>query len=96
MVPKIRSGEKCTYRAVLSRAHWVAGGQYLEPTDLQVGDMVWCHVGRWHFTHLLTGIRTTKGETLYQISNNHGGVNGWIPGSRIFGRVIRVGDREIP
>jgi len=76
MTPKIRSRQKCTYAPVLSAA------------DVEVGDAVFCKVGGNHFTHLVTAIRGVQ----YQISNNHGHVNGWTTLDKIFGKVIAVED----
>src|SRR5258708_7183059 len=64
MTPKIKSGQECTYEPV-------------SEDDVQKGDMVFCKVQRSMFTHLVTGVRTTKDKE-FQISNNHGHVNGWV------------------
>jgi cell wall-associated NlpC family hydrolase len=74
MTPRIRHRQKCTYAPVLS------------PADVQVGDAVFCKVKSRYFTHLITAVRDGQ----YQISNNHGHVNGWITLDNIFGRVIKV------
>ena len=76
MVPRIRSRQKCTYAPVAS------------PADVNVGDAVFCKVAGNYFTHLVTAIKGTQ----YQISNNHGHVNGWTTLDKIFGRVIAVED----
>ena len=76
MTPRIRSRQKCTYAPVLS------------PADVNVGDAVFCKVAGNHFTHLITAIRGAQ----YQISNNHGHVNGWTTLDKIFGKVISVED----
>ncbi len=76
MTPRIKHRQKCTYAPVQA------------PTDVKVGDAVFCKVKGHYFTHLVTAIR---GEQ-YQISNNHGHVNGWIALDAIFGCVIRVDD----
>ena len=76
MTPKIRSRQKCTYSPVLS------------PADVNVGDAVFCKVAGNHFTHLITAIRGAQ----YQISNNHGHVNGWTTLDKIFGKVIAIED----
>jgi hypothetical protein len=106
MVPRIRSGEPCTYVAVLPDAEAPEGATrltrellgreltppcYLPPEELRKGDMVFCHVGRYYFTHLLTAIRPASPHQQFQISNNRGHVNGWVTARRIFGLVVRVG-----
>ncbi len=49
---------------------------------LKKGDIVLCKVNGSFFVHLITAIRGKQ----YQISNNHGHVNGWT--NKIFGKVI--------
>lgn len=50
--------------------------------DLKKGDIVFCKVNGRFFIHLITAIKGNK----YQISNNHGHVNGWT--NKIYGKVI--------
>lgn len=76
MTPRIKSRQKCTYKPVLS------------PDDVKVGDAVFCKVGGSYYTHLITAIRGDQ----YQISNNHGHVNGWTMLSNIYGKVIAIED----
>lgn len=83
MVPRIKSGERCTYEPVP------------ESDQIRKGDMVYCNVGKYFFTHLVTGKKGSGKDTLFQISNNHGHVNGWIPRSKIFGKVTHVEDRPV-
>jgi phage repressor protein C with HTH and peptisase S24 domain len=49
--------------------------------ELKVGDAVFVKVGKNIFTHLITAIRGNQ----YQISNNHGHVNGWVTIDSIYG-----------
>ena len=76
MTPRIKSRQKCTYKPVVTAE------------DVRVGDAVFCKVGGNYFTHLITALRGDQ----YQISNNHGHVNGWITLNSIFGKVIAVED----
>lgn len=50
----------------------------------QKGDVVLAKVRGSYYFHLVTGVR---GQT-YQISNNHGHVNGWT--SQVYGLVTKV------
>jgi signal peptidase I len=52
----------------------------------QVGDAVFCKVRGNIFTHLVTAIQGDR----YQISNNHGHVNGWITTNAIYGKAVEV------
>lgn len=79
MTPKIRSGEVLTFEPIL------------DPSTVQRGDIVFCKVnGNVYDGHLVTGIRTRKGVLEFQISNNHGHVNGWT--RNVWGRCIKIGD----
>jgi len=72
MIPKIASGQK----HILSP---------IKLEEVEVGDIVYCHVsGNW-YTHLVTAKDPKKG---FQISNNHGRVNGWT--KRIYGKVTEI------
>ena len=61
-----------------------------EDMALRVGDIVFCKVKGNYYTHLITAIRTKNDQTEYQISNNHGYVNGWVKKKNIFGKVIKI------
>lgn len=56
-------------------------------SDVKKGDIVFCKVKGKFFIHLVSAIKGKK----YQISNNHGYVNGWVSKSNIFGKVIKIG-----
>lgn len=49
------------------------------------GDIVLCKVNGNYYIHLVTAV---KGQS-FQISNNHGHVNGWTHLKNIFGRLIK-------
>ena len=55
-------------------------------SNLNKGNIVFCKVKGKYCVHLLTAI---QGER-YQISNNHGHINGWIGKSDLFGKVVKV------
>lgn len=55
-------------------------------TDVTKGDIVLCKVRGTYILHLLTAVNGKR----YQISNNHGRVNGWIGPESIFGKCIKV------
>jgi hypothetical protein len=56
-------------------------------TEVKVNDIVLCLVNGNELVHLVSAV-DSKGR--YQISNSKGHVNGWIPKSKIFGRVVSV------
>lgn len=69
MTPKIKSGQV---------VHVAPIGQ---DDGLDVGDIVLCKVHGAEYLHLISAIRGGQ----YQISNNHGHVNGWIARKNIYG-----------
>jgi hypothetical protein len=73
MAPKIHSGQLCTVEPV-------------DPTLLQVGDIVLCKVKGNEYLHLVKAIQDLR----FQIGNNRGGINGWIGPHSIFGRLVKV------
>ena len=60
-----------------------------EDIELKNGDIVFCKVKGKYYTHKIS---KTK-ENQYQISNNHGFVNGWITRKNIFGKVVKIWDK---
>jgi hypothetical protein len=59
----------------------------IRPIDREVkkGDIVFCKIGRKYYCHLVTGVKNGR----YQISNNHGHVNGYTPRENIYGFISR-------
>ena len=73
MSGKIESGALCTVAPV-------------DPTTLQVGDIVLCKVNGREYLHLVKAIQGPR----FQIGNNRGRINGWITAGAIFGKCIRI------
>ena len=57
--------------------------------ELAVGDIVFCKVRGNFYTHKITKLRGKQ----YQISNNHGFVNGWVSRNCIYGIVTKIWER---
>lgn len=74
MLPKLKGNQPVTLEPVNAQ------------TELKVGNIVFCKVKGNYYTHLISKI---KGNP-YQISNNHGYVNGWVTRNKIFGKVIKI------
>jgi len=76
MEGRIRSGQLCT----------------LEPIDnhgsLKVDDIVLVRVGGHQYLHLIKDIRHGR----FQIGNNVGGINGWVPSKDIYGLCTKIED----
>jgi phage repressor protein C with HTH and peptisase S24 domain len=53
---------------------------------LEIGDILYTKVKGTYYLHLLTAIDKDR----YQISNNHGHVNGWVNRDNIFGICIQI------
>jgi hypothetical protein len=66
----------------------------LAPPDhakLEVGDMVFCKVSGNFYTHLISAVKPGQ----FQISNNHGHVNGWTTWDKVYGIVTHVSGCEV-
>ena len=95
-IDKLKKGETLTFKAPngnsmkprINPRDIVTIAPVKDHGELEEGDMVLCKVGSRQFIHLISAI---QGER-FQISNNHGHVNGWIGPNCIFGKIIRVGD----
>ena len=91
LADKLKRGQTISFRPHgNSMTPRIMSGQLITvaPIDgeLKKGDIVFCKVKGSYYTHLLSAI---QGER-YQISNNHGHVNGWVGRNCIFGKVVRV------
>lgn len=80
MVPKIHSGDQVVVKKVPASA-------------CRVGDAVYAKVKGTYYLHLLSAIDETHDR--YQISNNHGHVNGWVNADAVYGVCVQVKDKII-
>jgi hypothetical protein len=93
-IDKLKKGETITFKAPngssmkpkINPQDTVTIEPVQDHSTLVEGDMVLCKVGKRQFLHLITSIQGSR----FQISNNHGHVNGWVGTNGIFGKVIRV------
>ena len=56
-----------------------------------MGDIVLCKVRGNEYLHL---IKAVQGER-FQIGNNRGLINGWVPPSAIFGKLVSVDNNDV-
>lgn len=75
MVPIIQSGQLVTIAPIT------------EQDIINVNDVVLCKVNGRQMLHKVTAIGS---DGRYQISNNHGHINGWTTKKNIFGRCTMV------
>jgi hypothetical protein len=75
MVPLIRSRQLVTVSPV-------------DPTKVEVGDIVLARVAGTTYLHLVSAVDAGRGRV--QISNNRGRVNGWTNHARIYGICMAV------
>lgn len=75
MTPKLKSGQKVKVIPVF------------DDIELKKNDIVFCKVKGNYYLHKISAIKNNKS---YQISNNHGHVNGWISRNNIFGKVVEI------
>jgi hypothetical protein len=94
MIPIIYSGQKQTLKPILypgrAKALNMKKEEFITRDQLNVGDAVLCKVRGSVFTHLITAIRGEGDDREFQISNNHGRVNGWT--RQVYGLCIKVED----
>jgi hypothetical protein len=90
---KLQSGEVCRVQGFgQSMEPIVKSGQICEvspvrdDTVLKKDDIVFAKVNGHFYLHKISAIRDTR----FQISNNHGHVNGWTGRNNIFGKVTRI------
>jgi hypothetical protein len=91
-IARLQQGETVQFRP---RGHSmqgkIASGQLctVQPVDastLQVGDIVLCKVNGRHYLHLVKAVQGGR----FQIGNNRSKINGWVSGSSIFGKCVRI------
>lgn len=58
-----------------------------ENTELNKNDIVFVKVLGHFYLHKISAIKNNKS---YQISNNHGHVNGWVSRAQIYGKVVEI------
>lgn len=58
----------------------------VDPATLEVGDIVLCKVNGQEYLHLIKAIQGRR----FQIGNNRGGINGWVSGRSIFGKLVSI------
>jgi phage repressor protein C with HTH and peptisase S24 domain len=80
MTPRIESGDQVIVKKI-------------SPKLLKAGDIVYAKVKGNYYLHLLSAIDETHNR--YQISNNHGHVNGWVNEDNVFGVCVQVKDKII-
>lgn len=75
MVPLIRSRDSVVVAPV-------------DPSKLEVGDIVLARVAGTVYLHLVSSLDTSRKRV--QISNNRGRVNGWTSHDRVFGICVEI------
>ena len=74
MTGRIESGQLCTVHPII------------DPSTLQVDDIVLCKVKGAEYLHLIKAIQ----EPRFQIGNNRGYINGWIGPNSVFGKCVKI------
>lgn len=80
MRPRVLSGSKVTL------------APYAPQEEPAAGDIVLVKCKGNIYLHLVKAIRGSGGNRSYQIGNNHGGINGWVSRSAIYGRAVDIQD----
>jgi Peptidase S24-like. len=91
---KLQNGETCLVQGFgQSMVPILKSGQVVEVSPinnyekLEKGDVVLCRVGRNFYLHKISRISGKKEKLRFQISNNHGHVNGTVGSTNIYGLV---------
>ncbi len=93
-IVKLKAGETVSFRPRgNSMQPKIKSGQLctvapVDPATLRDGDIVLCKVKGSQYLHLVSAIQGPR----FQISNNHGFVNGWISADCIYGKLTQVED----
>jgi hypothetical protein len=93
-IAKLRAGESVSFRPRgQSMKGRIESGQLctvlpIEPSLLEVGDIVLCKVHGNEYLHIVKAIQGGR----YQIGNNRGLINGWIGPNSIYGKCVRIED----
>lgn len=74
MTGRVQSGQLCTVSPIS------------DYSSLKKGEIVLCKVGGNQYLHLISAIQGDR----FQISNNHGNVNGWTNKDNIYGKLTKV------
>lgn len=90
----LRNGEICkvvgfgqSMTPILKSGQPVICNPVTEETNLQKNDIVLCKIKGKYYLHKISAI---KNGVSYQISNNHGHINGTIRKSNIYGIVVKI------
>jgi len=91
-IEKLKTGETVSFRPRgQSMSGKIESGDLctvvpIAPNELQVGDIVLCKVNGNEYLHL---VKAMNGDR-FQIGNNRGFINGWVPAQAIFGKCVSV------
>lgn len=90
----LKNGEECivigygqSMTPILRSGQAVKVTPIMNDIKLDKNDIVFCKVSGHYYLHKISAIKNGK---TYQISNNHGHINGWISKNQIFGKVIEI------
>lgn len=89
----LKAGETCkvvgygqSMTPILKSGQPVIVAPLTEETKLEKNDIVFCKVNGHYYLHKISAVKNKS----YQISNNHGHVNGTISRNSIFGKVVEI------
>ena len=89
----LKAGEVCkiigfgqSMTPILKSGQPVIVAPLTDSTELKKNDIVFCKVNGHYYLHKISAV---KGKT-YQISNNHGHVNGTVSRNSIYGKVVEI------
>lgn len=97
LIDKLKQGETVSFRPVgnsmtprIKSKQLVTISPVSSPQEIEKGDVLYCKVRGNIYVHLCTAIRKNGDDFEFQISNNHGHVNGWTGFQHIYGKLTKV------
>lgn len=91
---RLRAGEECcvvgfgqSMTPILKSGQPVIVTPLTNDMMLEKNDIVFVKVAGHFYLHKISAIKNNKS---YQISNNHGHVNGWVSRNQIYGKVTKI------
>lgn len=90
----LKNGEECivigfgqSMTPILKSGQPVRVTPITKDMTLNKNNIVFCKINGHFYLHKISAI---KNNNSYQISNNHGHINGWVSRAQIFGKVVEI------
>lgn len=99
LIESLKNGESVSFRPVgnsmtpkIKSKQLVHISPVGSPDEIDKGDVLYCKVRGNVYVHLCTAKRQNGDSWEFQISNNHGHVNGWTGFQNVYGKLTKIED----